>query len=366
MFVSVRHYMQYNKGKIIAFIVCIAYVFLLYRGQQEIAPLCHWNVTRAQTLLDLQTKYLNGGRLEYVTFYSQESADTATQFERRGILYIHPHARATIVMCHGFMCNKFDSAFIRQSLFGDYNVLMFDFRAHGENTEQQCCTFGRDEALDVHAAVAYAKSRADVGQLPCICYGFSMGAVAAILAQQEDDTLFDALILDCPYDESQNILKHSIQRLYISIFGFNFDIPGRALLERFAFNTYVQSILKSLLKTVAQLDATATNTYIYPASPVQAVKSIHAPCFFIHCKNDEKVPVGAAQKIFANAAGYKRLWITNGRRHFDSLFYNPDKYRYKVNTFITDVLDNKVRAKKKAKILYDEPIEQPTIGFCYD
>jgi pimeloyl-ACP methyl ester carboxylesterase len=308
--------------------------------------------------LEKQRKYLNGGFLESVTFASQKALDApGEKLMRTGLLYLNPKAQATVLVCHGFMCDKFDIGFLRRTLFSDYNVMVFDFRAHGEQVdEEQCCTFGRDEALDVKGAVDYLKARPDLNNLPRIAYGFSMGAVAAIQAQAADSSLFAAMVLDCPFDTAKNVIKQSIEKLNIHLFGYTFEFPGKKLLEKFAFNSYVQSFLKTLLKTVAQLDATATNTVIYPLNPVDSIKNICAPCFLIHCRNDEKVSVDAARALFNNVPGYKRLWITNGRRHFDSIFYNPEKYNYKVNAFIKSVLNETLYKKVNAKVYSDEVI----------
>lgn len=310
-----------------------------------------------RVVLDNQTKYLDGAQMEYVTFISQAGTDCKAM-ERHGILVKKPGAEATIVVCHGFMCNKFDISFMRRLIFPDYNVMIFDFRAHGEHVEaDHCCTFGRDEALDVAGAANYLHAREDLKDVPLIAYGFSMGAVAAIQAQAESERqgkpFFKALILDCPYDTSENILKRCMDHLKFSIMGYTFDLPGKKFLERYAFNSYVQSILKSVLKTVAQLNATATNTYIYPVNPAESIKNVSAPVFLIHCYNDEKVTVEAAHHLYDNAAGYKRLWITKGRRHFDSVFFIPDKYIYKVQLFIQDVLSGNIQNKPRQKILSD-------------
>ncbi|MEX0940714.1 MAG: alpha/beta hydrolase [Candidatus Babeliales bacterium] len=305
--------------------------------------------------LQKQKKYLKNGLLEYITFEVQQSEDNkGKKIQRSGILYLNPKAHATVLVCHGFMCDKFDVGFIRQTMFTDFNVLIFDFRAHGEHVnDEHCCTFGRDEALDVIGAVNYLKSRNDLKKLPCIAYGFSMGAVAAIQAQAADPTLFAAMILDCPYDKSSNVIKRSIENLKFNLFGYTFEMPGRYLLEKFAFNPYVQSFLKALLKTVAQMDATATNTYIHPLNPVDSIKKVSIPCLLIHCHSDEKVPVQSAFALYENMKGYKRLWITQGRRHFDSIFYNPEKYMYKVNTFIHSVLNGSINQKIHQKVHYD-------------
>lgn len=306
------------------------------------------------SFLQKQKKYLNGGTMELVSFYAQEAEDTHKGLIRNAILYKNPKARATVLVCHGFMCNKNDISFLRRYLFDRFHVMFFDFRAHGEKVDaDQCCTFGKDEAYDVVGAVNYLKSRTDLHGLPRIAYGFSMGAVAAIQAQALDDTLFHAMILDCPYDKSENLIKQSLAKLKISFFGYTFDLPGRSLLEKYAFHPYVQSVLKTLLKSVANMDATGTNSFMYPLSPVDSIKQVTVPCFFIHCRNDEKVSIDSIKNVYSNAPGYKRLWITNGRRHFDSFLYNPDKYVYKVNRFITAVITGQWLKKQQAKIVAD-------------
>ena len=74
---------------------------------------------------------------------------------------------------------------------------------------------------------------------------------------------------------------------------------------------------------------------MYPINPVESIRKLHVPCFFIHCKNDEKVSVDAVKTVYEGAGTeYKMLWLTNGRRHFDSYFYNPEKYIKEVRSFI--------------------------------
>ncbi len=305
-------------------------------------------------------KYLVKSHLEPVSFTSHSPCydeHGLVTIMRKGFLLKKPQARATVLVCHGFMCDKFDAAFLRMIFPMCCNVMTFDFRAHGENvTQQQYCTFGRDEAHDVIAAVNYLKSRSDIGHLPIIAYGFSMGAVASIQAQAAYPNLFTAMILDCPYDHSKNVIKQGLENLKFSFFGYQFSLPGKELLEKYAFHPYVQSLLKAVLKTVANMDATATNTYIYPVSPMDSIKNVTVPCFFIHCKYDEKVLVSAAMNIYEGARGYKRLWLTDGRRHFDSFFYNPEKYVYKINRFIQQVLENALEGKSLAKIKEDKTV----------
>lgn len=312
--------------------------------------------------LPKERKYLDGGTLERIEFPTKYGTQDHKTMMRYGFLVKQPDAPATILICHGFMCDKVDIGFLRMALFSSYNVVIFDFRAHGQGVEQdQCCTFGRDEAYDVMGAVNYIRSRHDLKDLPLIGYGFSMGAVAAIQAQstyektkneKSPEKFFDAMILDCPYDSSENVIKQGLNKLKINFCGYTFDIPGKSFLEKYAFNPYVQTLLKSALKTIAQMDATATNTYIHVVNPVYSIRNVSVPCFFIHCRHDEKVSVDAAYRIYQNASCYKRLWITEGRRHFDSFFYYPEKYKYKVNCFIEHVINDDL-SPVSAKIIYD-------------
>lgn len=317
-------------------------------------------ISNKSQLLPIKQKHLNGGTLEEVTFYAHYNADKLKAIARKGILYKHPQAKATVLVCHGFMCNKFDVGFLRRLLFENYNVFTFDFRAHGECIDpEQCCTFGRDEAFDVLGAVEYLNSRTDVAQLPLFAYGFSMGAVAAIqaaayVAKKDSKQIFAGLILDCPYDTSQNVIKRALENLKITVFGHTFDLPGKSFLERYAFNPWVQWLLKTALKTIAYIDATATNTYIYPLNPAQSIKLVNAPIFFIHCYNDEKITEKGARALFANAPNYKRLWITRGRHHFDSIVSETDKYAFKVRRFIETVLNGTFARKvNQEKIISD-------------
>jgi len=290
-----------------------------------------------------EQSYVHGDAVvEPISFYSQKSKDSTDRIVRQGALKTQKGAKATVVICHGYMCDKNDTGFLR-SVFKDYNVLTFDFRAHGQNTARQYCTFGHDEALDVIGAVDFVKTRPELAGKPIIAYGFSMGAVSAIEAQARHGKLFDAMILDCPFESSDFLLVRGFEKLQLNLFGLTIPMPGRNILHKYAYNPYVQSLVKTLLKTVAKLDATEIRTRIVPVSPVESVEKVSVPCFFITCKNDEKVPVDSVVAVYSGAKGYKRMWITNGRRHFDSFFYNPEKYVYRVNDFIEQFMAGKLK-----------------------
>lgn len=314
------------------------------------------NVNQYGATISENTRSIAKATVEHIALHVPKKSTSDEKIIRYGRLVRYPNAQATILICHGFMCDKFDVGFLRHMFpQGKYNFMTFDFRAHGENTEGQRCTFGRDEALDVITAAYFVKNHEAIKELPILVYGFSMGAVAAIEAQSKDSSLFSAMVLDCPFDSSENIIRRSLEGIQFSFLGYDFSVPACGILQKYAFHPYVQSMIKNLLKAVANLDHKNIDIRMYPLSPAKSAQNIHVPCFFIHCKNDEKVSVDAIKAVY-NSAGsdYKELWLTNGRRHFDSYFYNPEKYIKQVRTFIDKVVAGSIQDLHLKKIIEDQ------------
>lgn len=295
----------------------------------------------------------SGCKQEMITFASQERPGSQKMIFRNGILFRKPEARAVVLICHGFMCNKFDVRCLR-ALFSDFHVMLFDFRAHGENSAGQCCSFGRDEALDVIGAARFIKNDPELKDLPLIVYGFSMGAVAAILAQ-EQEPVFVAAILDCPFESTNHLIGRGIENIKMSFCGYEMPLPRllRAIIHKYAYHPYVQEFFKYALKTISHLDPTPIATCIAPANPQEAAQKITIPTLYISCAADEKTPYTAVYEVYKVTPGYKRFWITKGRHHFDSYPFNPEAYHYKINKFIKEVLDQSYLRKKQEKISDD-------------
>ncbi len=288
-------------------------------------------------VITIDKNHIKRAIVEQVELYPKEHAQSDKTITRNGMLVRYPNAKATVLVCHGFMCDRFDVGLLRQIFNKDYNIMTFDFRAHGEKREGQFCTFGRDESQDVITAASFLRNHPDLQGKPLFVYGFSMGAVASIEAQSQAN-LFDAMVLDCPFDSTENVIKRGLSNMKITVWGYEFGIPGRGYLEQYAFHPYVQSLVKMALKTVANFDPQDIQITLHPCSPVESIKKVSVPCFFIHCKNDEKVPLEAVKDVFAGAQGPKKLWVTNGRRHFDSFFYNPEKYAQEVKSFLKSAM----------------------------
>lgn len=278
------------------------------------------------------------------------------RLERPGVLVWFDDAEATIVLCHGLLCNKYDIACFRKLFpWGRFNFLTFDFRGHGEEADGQHSTLGHDEVLDVLAAGEFLKTDERTRNKPIFVWGFSMGAVAAIGAQAREP-LFAGMILDCPYDTCDNVIKTALEKAKYNFFGYEIGMP--AIIEQYKYHPYVQSMLQAFLRIKIKWDTRHVKLLAEPMSPVELAKKITVPCFFIHCKNDDKVSVEAVKNVYDNVQGPKRLWISNGRCHFDSYFYNPEKYIHEVRKFVELVLHNDLDVLSESRIIEDEDIEK--------
>lgn len=303
-----------------------------------------------------QKKYFLKNSLFYpIIFKSKKKSDDNNELpiSRNGYVSINPQATANILLCHGFMTNKEDMSLLRY-FFQDYNVINFDFRAHGENISNQYCTLGHDEKYDVIGAVNYIKTDPNLKDLPIFVYGFSMGAVASILAVSENKNLFAGAIWDCPFESTKELSNLILDKLKLSFYGYNIDFPFKNIIKKYIYNYNAQFWIKLFFKFFSTMDGTKVNMIIKKISPLKALRNIRIPFFLIGCHNDDKVPVEAIKNMFYQHRedSFVRCWISPGRRHFDALFMSPEKYFGKIKKFIDEVLTGKVhnRVQKKIKI----------------
>lgn len=346
----------------IAFLLHIALLFCFY---VEIASVITVN-TYGDIVKQHYKKIAKGAVLDDVLLYPNVGNGTADQIVKRGQFVHHPNARATIIMCHGFSCDHHDVSVLRHIFdSGIYNVLSFDFRAHGDNVGAndvaQYCTFGKDETNDLRTAIKFITNYPDIeiANKPIFIYGFSMGAVVAIETVARYKESVRGLILDCPFESSEEVVRRGIEDISIEFFGYKITFPGISVLKEYAFHPYVQGVVKRVLKTVSNLDTKDILTDLHPVYPIQSIQSISVPILFIHCKNDKKIPLDAVMNLYSKAPGYKRLWITKGRGHFGSYFYRPETYKMVVRAFVDKMLrvGESVDQEKSEEIVFDDTEE---------
>ncbi len=314
----------------------------LYAGQSSVVPVVMpvQNTQATALPLPLAVPTVASLRQEQPTITKvalQVQEEDGSVLVRPGELLLRPNAKGTVLLCHGFKRDLTDTRVIR-TLFPEYNTLIFDFRAHGAHKGSECCSFGQHEVRDIQAAVQFIREHEKLRDLPLFGYGMSMGAATLILAQAQDP-LFDALILDSPFDAMENVINTGLERLTFSIGGYDMAAPLKKVLSWYAFNPNMNGTLKFLLKTVG-MDATDVATCIQPVKPAQAIAQVQVPCFIIGCEADQQVPKDAFVRVHAAAPSTgKQLWISAGRGHVDSYFSQPEEYREKITAFLNAMLD---------------------------
>jgi pimeloyl-ACP methyl ester carboxylesterase len=121
-------------------------------------------------------------------------------------------ARASVVVAHG-VGDSLESfvEFGRSLRERGHPVLLLDLRGHG-GSEGVLSTLGGHEARDVRAALDYLRTD-PAGKNGTIVMGFSMGAVASLLASAGRDDV-RAVVIEAPYDSYRDTVRHHAWLLY--------------------------------------------------------------------------------------------------------------------------------------------------------
>lgn len=113
-------------------------------------------------------------------------------------------AKGTVILFHGITANK--SMILSESYefrYQGYNVMMVDFRAHG-NSEGQTTTIGIRESEEVKLAYDFITAK---GEKNIFLWGNSMGAVVVAKAIADYDLKPAGAILEMPFASLQSHLQ---------------------------------------------------------------------------------------------------------------------------------------------------------------
>ena len=165
------------------------------------------------------------------------------------------------------------------------NVLLFDFRGHGES-DGHTVRFGAGERRDVLAAVAYLRERRPGQARQVVGLGVSMGAATLTLAAAEAQPPLDAVILNSGFAAAGDVAEH--------LCGW---LPPA-----------VRPLVAAVAAPLASLDA---GCWIPGIRPEEHVRWLRAPVLVVHARGDRLVPVAHAARLFNRAAEPRALWLPN-------------------------------------------------------
>jgi fermentation-respiration switch protein FrsA (DUF1100 family) len=227
-----------------------------------------------------------------------------------------------VVLCHGVWTGRRECLPLALRFReAGYNVLCFDFRAHGLS-DGRFTSVGHHETNDVVGAVHYLKQRPEVDPARIGVVGFSMGGAATIQAAARCQDIA-AIVADSAYASFVDAARYSF-RLVTRVPHF----PIAPIAMRWA-------------KWMMNVDATQLR-------PVDVIGRISPrPVMLTHGVLDEIVPVRHAYTLFKAAEEPKDLWVVPGAHHVGARDNDPDAYFLRIERFLS-------RALSRA-----EPVAQP-------
>lgn len=202
----------------------------------------------------------------------------------------------TVIVCHGLAANKSNQLILARAFPPEgFNVLIFDFRAHGESGGQ-LTTFGDRERRDVLGAVRYLRSqRLDEAQ-HIYGVGASLGAAALIAAAADDS------------DEGRAIEA-------IACYGTYDDLGS---LTRSIAHSYFFPPLRQLLIHIGlPLASLQTGSDLADYAPAKLAPRLWPrPILFVHGRRDEIIRFDHGEALYEAAVQPKyKLWLKDGNHN---------------------------------------------------
>ncbi len=220
----------------------------------------------------------------------------------------------TVVLLHGYTVSRW-AFYIRRMmeyLSGeDYNILTFDFRAHGRSGGR-FTTFGNRELLDLKAALDWLRSEVGEGKVALV--GYSMGGVVAVRALAEE--MADAGVADSP-------------PIY----------ADRSAARGLKYFANLPSFLYPLVKTFAKALVGEENV-----DAIRYARDVRRPLLVVVGDQDPLVRVEEAEEFVAlnrEVNPHVELWVGKGA-HVRIIEAEPEKYRERVLGFLRDHLKSNV------------------------
>lgn len=281
--------------------------------------LCASAVYLADDLTRCRRRRVQGSPADLGLRYEEAQFLTADRLTLRGWFLESPGARAAIVLVHDLEATRADvdrrfMDLTRDYVRRGYSVFTFDLRGHGESGGVRD-TLGRDESLDVAAAVACVRRRTP--GVPVILHGFGFGAAVSLVAVA-NRTEVTAVVADSAFPTMREYLHRRWRWL-----------PPPAL-------TVVGRVARRLYG--ADIDA---------LQPGAIVNRVAVPVLYIHNQDDPMLPPSCTLNLAAASLDARdRVWIAAGRGHATGYREAPETYVRRVVEFYDQVIPARVLAAR--------------------
>jgi pimeloyl-ACP methyl ester carboxylesterase len=281
---------------------------------------------------------------ERVTFRAFDNLNLA------GMFLFGKHAgrpKGMIIFFHEYDSDMYSCVrYCRPLLDAGYDVFSFDFRGHGESSNEAGYTprqWASDrEVNDALGAIAFVEDwlvqqgrSIEVG-----LFGISRGAGAAIIAGANNPAV-KAIVTDGAFS-SDSTIEHFMKRWAYIFAKIRFVYENHPP----QFWRFLRWMLFCECKRKLGCSFPSARKAIMRMSDTKAM-------LFIHGQRDGFIPVEQSQKLYELAREPKSLWIVPGAKHNQSVVVRPDYYAKRTTAFFDEHLATLAPAES------DSPPRQP-------
>lgn len=288
------------------FLFLISFSFVFYVSYSVVKRFIFRRIHKEAWLAQTQ-KFNEQLRLQHgaqpISFQSKDGIHLA------GLLFTRPQAQRNLLLCHGYSRSK-ERLFNLIHLFPDDNILIFDYRGHGES-QGDYTTIGFYEKNDVLAAFNYLKTAEQTKELPIFGIGVSMGAVSLLAAAAEHNE-FKGIVVDSVFKQ----LDEQVAKMF----------PEKTGLPLVPFINVCNSIFNYIC-----------NCRMSDVNSISCAQRLKTPIFIIHSNHDSMADVAAAHALYNAISGPKKLWIVDNAIHARIYKKYPEDYIKHVSEFFNAI-----------------------------
>ena len=215
-----------------------------------------------------------------------------------------------IIFCHGNSSSQLEiKYYLNRILQENINIFTFDFSGCGKS-EGDYISLGLYEKIDLRIIIDFVYKLPNVGKIGL--WGHSMGA-STILLYGADDPRIYCICVDSPYSDLSVLLKELADKII--------TVPG------FVFSS-AYSLAKNMVYNRNKLD-------IDNIKPIENVKNIGIPIYFIHAMKDQLIKSEHSLKLYEECRSFfKFINICEGGHNS----IRPDNIINKVLVFFKNYL----------------------------